>query len=101
MKIISADLSEHHSVDKLAKKFSISPSSLNKYFFGVFGESIAACLRGKRMNRAAEYLEKSGRQIADIALMTGYENASKFAAAFKAVKGESPLEYRRRYKASP
>jgi transcriptional regulator GlxA family with amidase domain len=53
------------------------------------------------MNKAAEYLEKSRHQIADIALMTGYENASKFAAVFKAAKGESPLEYRRRYRASP
>jgi AraC-like DNA-binding protein len=100
MKIISADLSEHHSIEKLAKKFNVSPSSLSKYFDGVYGESIASCLRGKRMNRAAEYLEKSGHQIADIALMTGYENASKFAAVFKAVKGESPLEYRRRHKAA-
>jgi AraC-like DNA-binding protein len=101
MKIITTDLSKHHSVDKLAKKFSISHSSLNRYFYGVFGESIPSFLRSRRMTKAAEYLEKSSRQVADIALMTGYENASKFAAVFKAAKGESPLEYRRRYKASP
>lgn len=98
IKIITTDISEHHSIEKLAKKFSISPSSLNKYFNGVYGESISSCLRSRRMNKAAEYLEKSSYQITDIALMTGYENASKFAAVFKAVKGESPLEYRRRHK---
>ncbi|MDR2054210.1 MAG: AraC family transcriptional regulator [Treponema sp.] len=98
MKIVTADLSEHYPVEKLAKKFSISPSSLNKYFYGVFCESIPSFLRNKRMNKAAEYLEKSKHQIADIALMMGYENASKFAAVFKAVKGESPLEYRRKYR---
>jgi AraC-like DNA-binding protein len=97
MKIISADLSKHQSVEKLADKFSISPSSLNKYFYGVFGESIPSFLRGRRMNKAAEYLEKGKHQISDIALMIGYENASKFAAVFKTVKGESPLEYRRRH----
>jgi AraC-like DNA-binding protein len=101
MKIISADLSEHHPVEKLAEKFNISPSSLNKYFHGVFGESMPSFLRGRRMNRAAEYLEKSKHQISDIALMMGYENASKFAAVFKAVKGESPLEYRRRHRVVP
>jgi AraC-like DNA-binding protein len=98
MKIITSDLSEYHPVEKLAQKFSISPSSLNKYFCGVFGESIPSFLRNKRMDKAAEYLEKSKHQIADIALMTGYENASKFAAVFKSAKGESPLEYRRRYR---
>jgi AraC-like DNA-binding protein len=95
MKIITADLSEHQSLEKLAKQFTISPSSLNKYFYGVFGETIPSFLRGRRMDTAAEYLEKSKHQILDIALMVGYENASKFAAVFKAVKGESPLEYRR------
>jgi AraC-like DNA-binding protein len=98
MKIITTDLSKYHSVEKLAQKFSISPSSLNKYFYRVFGESIPSFLRNKRMDKAAEYLEKSNHQIADIGLMTGYENASKFAAVFKAAKGESPLEYRRKYR---
>ncbi|MDR1301884.1 MAG: AraC family transcriptional regulator [Treponema sp.] len=98
MKIITTDLSEHHPIKKLAEQFSISPSSLNKYFYGVYGESIAAYLRSKRMHKAAEYLEKTRHQIADIALLTGYENASKFAAVFKSAKGESPLEYRRRHR---
>jgi AraC-like DNA-binding protein len=98
VKIITADLSEHYPVEKLAKKFSISPSSLNKYFSGVFGESIPSFLRNRRMNKAAEYLEKSSHQITDIALMVGYENASKFSAVFKAGKGESPLEYRRKHR---
>jgi AraC-like DNA-binding protein len=96
MKIITTDLSERYSVEKLARQFSISPSSLNKYFFGVFGKSIPSFLRNRRMNKAAEYLERSKHPVVDIALMTGYENASKFSAVFKAVKGESPLEYRRR-----
>jgi AraC-like DNA-binding protein len=98
MKIITADISEHYSIEGLAEQFSISSSSLNKYFCGVYGESIASCLRCRRMNKAAEYLEKSGRRVGDIALMTGYENASKFAAVFKAAKGETPSEYRRRHR---
>jgi AraC-like DNA-binding protein len=100
MKIITRDLSVHHSINKLAKDFSVSPTSLKNYFYGVYGQSISAYLRDKRMNKAVEYLEKDSRQIADIALSIGYENASKFSAAFKLAKGESPLEYRRRYKAS-
>lgn len=33
--------------------------------------------------------------VAEIAGRVGYDSASKFAAAFKAVKGKTPLEYRR------
>jgi AraC-like DNA-binding protein len=100
MEIITADLSEHHSINKLAKDFGISPTSLKKYFKGVYGQSISVYLRNKRMNKAAKYLEKSHRQIADIATLIGYENASKFSAAFRVAKGESPLEYRRKYRGS-
>jgi transcriptional regulator GlxA family with amidase domain len=74
--------------------------SLKNYFKGVYGKSVSAYLRDKRMNKAAEYLEKSSRQIADIAFSTGYENASKFSAAFGMVKGESPWEYRRKHRGS-
>jgi AraC-like DNA-binding protein len=100
MKIITADLSAHYSITDLARDFCVSPTSLKNYFRGVYGKSISAYLRDRRMNKAAEYLKKCGRQIGDIDSLTGYENASKFAAAFKLSKGESPLEYRRRCKAS-
>ncbi|MDR2394562.1 MAG: AraC family transcriptional regulator [Treponema sp.] len=100
MKIITQDLSAHHRVDTLAKNFCISPTSLKNYFHGVYGQSISAYLRDKRMDKAAEYLEKSARPVADIALLMGYENASKFSSAFKLAKGESPLEYRRKYRGS-
>ncbi|MDR1399270.1 MAG: AraC family transcriptional regulator [Treponema sp.] len=100
MKIITRDLSVHHLINKLAKDFCVSPSSLKNYFYGVYGQSISAYLRGKRMDKAVEYLEESSLPIADIAMSIGYENASKFSAAFKLVKGESPLEYRRRHRAS-
>ena len=100
MKIITSDLSVHYSIDNLARKFSVGSTSLKNYFQGVYGKSISAYLRDKRMDKAAEYLEKSSRPIADIALLMGYENASKFSAAFKLTRGESPLEYRRKYKVS-
>jgi AraC-like DNA-binding protein len=100
MKIITRDLSIHHRIDTLAKDFCVSPTSLKYYFQGVYGQSISAYLRDKRMDKAAEYLEKSVRPVADIALSIGYENASKFSSAFKLAKGESPLEYRRKCRVS-
>ena len=36
--------------------------------------------------------------VAQAAHMVGYENQSKFAAAFKESMGDSPLEYRRKSK---
>ena len=36
--------------------------------------------------------------VGDVAHLVGYGNQSKFASAFRAVYGYSPLEYRRRMK---
>ncbi|MDR1324906.1 MAG: AraC family transcriptional regulator [Treponema sp.] len=100
MNIITRDLSVRHPIHKLAKDFCVSPTSLKNYFQGVYGQRISVYLRGKRMDKAVEYLKEGSLPIAEIALSIGYENASKFAAAFKLAKGESPLEYRRKHRAS-
>ena len=95
MEIISADLGKHYSIENLAAPFGISPSSLKNYFQGVYGKNISTWLREARMSAAALALRESNQPVAEIAAKVGYENASKFSAAFKNFLGETPLEYRR------
>lgn len=95
MKIITKDLSRHTSVETLAAMFGISPTSVKNYFRGVYGKNISVYLRESRMSAAALALKDGKQQVAEIASAVGYENASKFSAAFKSFFGESPLEYRR------
>lgn len=95
MEIISADLSKHYSIENLAAPFGISPSSLKNYFQGVYGKNISTWLREARMSAASMALRESNQPVAEIAAKVGYENASKFSAAFKSFLGEAPLEYRR------
>lgn len=95
MEIIGTDLSKHYSIESLAAPFGISPSSLKNYFQGVYGKNISTWLREARMSAAALALRESNKPVAEIAAGVGYENASKFSAAFKNFLGETPLEYRR------
>jgi hypothetical protein len=46
------------------------------------------------MCTAAKRLRESRERVADIAKSVGYENASKFAEAFRACTGKAPSEYR-------
>lgn len=49
------------------------------------------------MKYAAQLLvSKSNKSVGEIAAEIGYDNASKFSAAFRAVMNECPLEYRKR-----
>ncbi len=95
MKTISADLSKHYSIDSLASPFGISPSSLKNYFHGVYGKNISTWLKEARMSFASISLRDGNQSVTEIAASVGYENASKFSAAFKNYFGETPLEYRR------
>mgnify|MGYP001049018267 len=46
------------------------------------------------MHAAAELLRSTDRTVLDIAGQFGYDNASKFARAFRSVIGVSPNAYR-------
>lgn len=93
--IIMRDLSRHHSIESLAASFGVSASSVKNYFQGVYGKNISTYLREARMSAAAIALRDGREPVGEIASAVGYENASKFSAAFKSYFGDSPLEYRR------
>lgn len=95
METISNNLHQHYSIEELAAPFGISASSVQNYFQGVYGKNISAFLKEIRMSVASDMIKNSILPISEIALEVGYENASKFAAAFKKFYGVSPSEYRR------
>ena len=95
MEVLTKDLGQHVSVETLAELFGISASSIKNYFRGVYGKNISTYMRESRMSAAAIALRDSQQPVAEIALAVGYENASKFSAAFKNFFGISPMEYRR------
>lgn len=94
-KLITNDLRTDYTAEKLASDFDISVSALKSGFKGVYGCPLYTYLRHHKMNVAASLLltDRTLRVI-DVAEQVGYNNPSKFAAAFKAVFGVSPTKYR-------
>lgn len=82
------------TVSELAGRFGASPSLVNLSFRGVYGMTPAAFLRAQKMHAAAKLLRESDRTVLDIANRFGYDNASKFAKAFRDVIGVPPASYR-------
>ena len=56
---------------------------------------VASYLRGLRMDTAAQLLQESDLPVAEIAHRVGYEDPSRFAAAFRRHTGRRPTELRR------
>lgn len=83
------------SIDELAESFYSSETQIRKAFKAVYGVPVASYTRIYKMQAAALELIQTDKSVLEIAGGCGYDNASKFAAAFKEIMSESPLEYRK------
>lgn len=95
MALMVSNLEEHYTLEMLSTRFSIPLTTMKQCFKGVYGLSIYAFLKQYRMCAAAHMLKSSTMSVSAIASKVGYDNASKFAAAFRTVLGVSPIEYRK------
>ena len=80
------------TLPELAAKFHLSQSSLKICFKALYGVPVASYLRGLRMDTAARLLQESDLPVAEIAHRVGYEDPSRFAAAFRRHTGRRPTE---------
>lgn len=83
------------TLPELAARFHLSQSSLKICFKALYGVPVASYLRGLRMDTAARLLQESDLPVAEIAHRVGYEDPSRFAAAFRRHTGRRPTELRR------
>ncbi len=93
--LLTADLEQWYTLEDLSKRFSFPLTSMKLCFKGVYGTTIYAYMKAYRMNAAALMLKNSEESVMGVAGKVGYENASKFAAAFHDVIGMCPSEYRK------
>lgn len=90
------NISQHITIDALAKKFLINPTTLKTLFKSVYGNSIASHIKEHRMESAARFLTETDMSISEISKNVGYESQSKFTAAFKAYYNILPKDYRKK-----
>lgn len=94
---LTAHIEENVTMAELAEHFGVSVSWIKSSFSGVYGITVSSYVRGQRMHAAAKLLQQTDRTVFDIAGQFGYENASKFASAFRSVMGVTPAQYRKEY----
>lgn len=89
-------MQEHFTIPFLAARAGISPTKLKTVYRCVYGEPLFFHIRKGKLFWAAHELASTNTRVTDIADACGYDNASKFSAAFRSVMGCSPKEYRAR-----
>jgi len=94
---ISENLNDKLLLKELTAMFGVSDTYLQKSFRAVYGMPVASFIRVQKMQKAAQVLIHSERSIDEIAEEFGYENESKFSAAFKKIMGDTPSIYRKEH----
>lgn len=89
------NIGSRYTQEQLSEKFDIPLTTLKTCFKEIYGDSMYSFVRTMRMNMAATSIVQTKKSITEIAAEIGYDNESKFAAAFRSVIGMTPSQYRK------
>ena len=102
VRTISDYIQDHYSetltISSLAARAGMSESSFVRAFHAVFSLSPGRYITITRLNAARRLLEDSDSLLSEIALECGFCDQSHFCRVFKAMRGLTPGEYRRRHR---
>lgn len=80
-------------VASISRRFNLSEGYFSQFFKDQTGETFSRYLESLRMEYASSMLSRTNSSIKEIALQSGYCNATTFRRAFKRVKRMTPTEY--------
>lgn len=94
---LDSDILNAPNITELCKVAEMSESKLRNSFRNLYGIPIYDYIRTEIMKRAMQLLAADHLSIRNIAEKCGYQNQSKFTAAFKEVHGITPSEFRKAF----
>lgn len=94
---ITQKLNDKITLKQLTLEFGVSDTYLQNAFRNVYGMPVISFIRAQKMQSAAQVLIHTTRTVDEIAQEFGYENESKFSAAFKKIMGDAPGIYRKEH----
>lgn len=100
LSIVLDYISEHYMdeirIEELAVKCHLSETHFRRLFSEYMHMSPLEYINMVRIHAACEYLKKTDKPVAEIALVCGFNTNSTFNRNFKQVMGTSPMEWRKR-----
>ncbi len=88
------------SLDEISAVACLSPNAFCRYFKQHTRKSYTEFLNDLRISKISQVLVESNNNIADIAFENGFNNLAHFIKTFKKIKGTTPQEYRKSFRAS-
>lgn len=99
VKLMLRYIQEHYggqlTLAKIAKSAAVSENECLRCFRNVIGSTPMQYAKQVRIQKAAELLVSTDRNISDIGAACGFQEMSYFAKTFRELKGCTPRDYRR------
>lgn len=89
---IEVNLTGEIDFNMVAMKACCSSYNFQRMFSFITDITLAEYIRRRRLTQAALDLQNTELKVIDVAVKYGYENATSFARAFKALHGVTPVE---------
>jgi AraC family transcriptional regulator, melibiose operon regulatory protein len=100
--LITSFIKDHYHqnlpIDLIAKKFSLSPGYLSRFFLKHMGMTIPHYINSIRLKESYRDLINSDYSIMQIALDHGFPNDKSFNRVFKQAYHQTPNQYRKNYR---
>ena len=87
-------LTEHISVEQIAKDLYVSRSYLSTKFKKETGETLSSYIQKQQIERAKDYLKNTKKSILEISTYLGFSSQGYFQNVFKKHTGMTPKEFR-------
>jgi AraC family transcriptional regulator len=91
---VESHLADDLDVMRMAKVAALSPAHFARAFVATVGMSPFHYVIARRLARAHEQLERTGRSVLDIAVGVGFKTPSHFTSRFRREFGVTPSEIR-------
>ncbi len=91
--MIRRHLSEALTIEDMARRLQVSPSTLSHKCKSILGESPSSILAAERMALAIDLLQSRRLRVKEAATAVGYDDPYTFSRAFKRLTGKAPSEF--------
>ena len=98
---IEANYRDPMSIQQVADACGLTYAQLTYLFSKCFAKGFSEYLLDLRITYAQKLLLQTNRSVTDIAIDSGFDNASYFTKKFKSISGMTPKEFRVKYLEAP
>lgn len=91
-----ANMDKPLKLEQLAGMYNVTPRTLKRRFYTLFGVKLYNFLLDVRMEQATRLLLETDTSIEQVATLTGYQSFANFSTAFKKYYGHPPKYFRSR-----